>query len=521
MSALNLSATMMAADPAGLLTVADETVSVKEDNTLNGNVLAGTTSVSGPVTVTSFHLAGDSTTYITGHPVAIAGVGTLLINADGSYTFTPVANYNGSVPVATYTLTDGSHTDTSTLTITVTPVVDGFVDRSETANVFIDSGATHGSVLTGTTSVDGPVTLTSFSVAGNSTVFSAGQTSTLAGIGTLTVNHDGSYVFTPALHYTGPVPVITYNVTDGYSIVTSSLAINVVEHAPVAIHDSAIGSAGTPLTIAATTLMNNDSDPDGYALSLSSVQNATHGNVALVGSNVVFTPTEGYTGSASFDYTISDGHGGTSTTSVDLAFNSVNHAPTAVFDSATASADTPLTLTATTLISNDTDPDGDPLTLFSVQNANHGSIAMVGTNVVFTPTAGYTGAASFDYTISDGHGGMSTATVDLSVNPLNHAPLAVNDTASGTVNTSLTIAQTTLLSNDTDQNHDPLTISSVLDATHGTVALVDGNVVFTPTKDYVGDASFSYTVSDGHGGSSSASVSITIAADLLKAGAHH
>jgi hypothetical protein len=58
----------------------------------------------------------------------------------------------------------------------------------------------------------------------------------------------------------------------------------------------------------------------------------------------------------------------------------------------------------------------------------------------------------------------------------------------------------------------------VLDATHGTVALVGGNVVFTPTKDYVGDASFSYTISDGHGGTASASVSISIAADLLKAG---
>jgi hypothetical protein len=142
----------------------------------------------------------------------------------------------------------------------------------------------------------------------------------------------------------------------------------------------------------------------------------------------------------------------------------------------------------------------------------------VGSNVVFTPTAGYTGAASFNYTISDGHGGTSTTTVDLTVNGINHAPLAVADSTTGTANTPLTIASTTLLSNDTDPDGDPLSISSVLDATHGTVALVGGNVVFTPTKDYVGDASFSYTISDGHGGTASASVSISIAADLLKAG---
>jgi hypothetical protein len=106
----------------------------------------------------------------------------------------------------------------------------------------------------------------------------------------------------------------------------------------------------------------------------------------------------------------------------------------------------------------------------------------------------------------------------LTGNGINHAPLAVADSTTGTANTPLTIASTTLLSNDTDPDGDPLSISSVLDATHGTVALVGGNVVFTPTKDYVGDASFSDTISDGHGGTASASVSISIAADLLKAG---
>jgi len=140
---------------------------------------------------------------------------------------------------------------------------------------------------------------------------------------------------------------------------------------------------------------------------------------------------------------------------------------------------------------------------------------MVGSDVVFTPTTGYTGAASFSYTISDGHGGASTATVDVNVNA---APVAAADAVSGTANSPITIAPSTLLSNDSDPNGDPLTINSVLDATHGTVELVGGNVVFTPTKDYVGDASFSYTISDGHGGTASGSVSLTIAAELLKAG---
>ena len=231
----------------------------------------------------------------------------------------------------------------------------------------------------------------------------------------------------------------------------------------------------------------------------------------------VFVPDANYNGAVPVvTYTMTDGSNN-DTSTLTLSVTAVNDAPVAVQDTAITRADTPVTLTGTTLLINDSDVDGDPLTLFSVQSANHGSVTMSGSDVLFTPTAGYTGAASFDYTTSDGHGETSTTTVTVDVTG-NAAPIASKDAVSGTANSPLTIASTTLLSNDTDPNGDPLTISAVLDATHGTVALVDGSVVFTPTKDYVGDASFSYTISDGHGGTASASVSLTIAAELLKAG---
>ncbi|MFZ2307257.1 MAG: Calx-beta domain-containing protein, partial [Rhodoferax sp.] len=297
----------------------------------------------------------------------------------------------------------------------------GFSDLNEVVKVKEDSTLT-GSVLTGTTSSNGPISVVNFQIDGNTTIFKAGETATLAGVGTLLIDADGTFTFVPAANYNGAVPVVTYTMTDGSNNDTSTLSISVtpVNDAPVAVHDTASTMTGSPVTLPSTTLLINDSDVDG-----------------------------------------------------------------------------------------------DPLTLFSVQDANHGSVAMVGSDVVFTPTAGYTGAASFSYTISDGQGGTSTATVDVNVNA---APVAAADAVSGTANNPITIAPSTLLSNDSDPNGDPLTIDSVLDATHGTVALVGGNVVFTPTKDYVGDASFSYTISDGHGGTASGSVSVTIAADLLKAG---
>ncbi|WP_420795235.1 cadherin-like domain-containing protein, partial [Legionella moravica] len=85
-------------------------------------MLSGTSSVDGPVTVTGFNVAGDTTNYSAGQTAVIAGVGSLQINGDGTFSFIPVANYNGPVPEITYTMTDGSSGDTSTLTINVTPV---------------------------------------------------------------------------------------------------------------------------------------------------------------------------------------------------------------------------------------------------------------------------------------------------------------------------------------------------------------------------------------------------------------
>jgi VCBS repeat-containing protein len=426
---------------------------------------------------------------------------------NGSIVFTPTKDYSGAASF-NYTVSDG-HGGTSTATVGVT------VNASNHAPVAFNDAAS--------TAVDTPVTITSATLLGNDTDADGDPLSITsvqgATNGTVALV-GGNVVFTPTAKYSGPAS-FSYTISDGHGG-TSSASVSITvgtpaaaNHAPVAASDSGFSTdANHAVTIAGATLLGNDTDADGDILAIMSVQGTTNGTVSLSGNDVIFTPTKDYAGVAGFSYTVSDGHGGTSTAGVSLVVNSVNHAPTAVSDSATTSANSPITIA---VLSNDTDPDGNKLSITDLLGVSHGTASISGDSIVFVPAKDYVGDTSFSYTVSDGHGGTSTANVSVSVAPVNHAPTANSDAASTTANTPVSIA---VLSNDTDPDGDPLSITEVLGVSNGSVAINGGSVVFTPTKDYVGDASFSYTVSDGHGGTASGSVSITIAADLLKAGSN-
>ena len=223
---------------------------------------------SASLTVTQFVVAGI--TLNAGQTAPIPNVGLLTINANGSYTFVPAANYNGAVPVATYTILDGNGgTATATLTISIIPVNDAPVAVNDTGTTPEDTTLT-GNVLSNDTDVEGAtLTVTEFEV--GIATYTAGQTATIAGVGTLTINADGSYTFVPAANYNGPVPVATYTVSDGTLTDTATLTINVtpVNDAPVANDDTAILAEDTTLTVPATSgLLSNDSDIENASLTV-------------------------------------------------------------------------------------------------------------------------------------------------------------------------------------------------------------------------------------------------------------
>jgi hypothetical protein len=176
---------------------------------------------------------------------------------------------------------------------------------------------------------------------------------------------------------------------------------------------------GTPLTIPASSLLANDTDADGDALSVIAAGGATGGTVSLVDGNVVFTPEAEFTGSASFHYLVSDGTGmhalGRVVVEVTPDVSTDNRAPVAMADSLATEEGTQVMTTAADLLANDIDADGDALSLISVGDAFGGVVEMVDGQISFMPDPGVVGTATFSYTISDGNGGEATGLVTIDV----------------------------------------------------------------------------------------------------------
>jgi uncharacterized repeat protein (TIGR01451 family) len=177
-----------------------------------------------------------------------------------------------------------------------------------------------------------------------------------------------------------------------------------------------------------------------------------------------------------------------------------NRPPVAVNDTAGTPKNIPVTIP---VLKNDSDPDGDALTIVSVSPTN-GTANIVGTNVVFMPATNFIGTATVGYKISDGFGGTNSALITISVT--NRPPVAVNDTAGTPENVAVTIP---VLENDSDPDGDALTIVSV-SPTNGTANIAGTNVVFTPATNFIGTATFGYTITDGFGGTNSALINVVV-----------
>ncbi len=295
----------------------------------------------------------------------------------------------------------------------------------------------------------------------------------------------------------------TYTIDDGVAKSATATVSVLVNSLPIAGTDSPRCDEDASTVI---SVLANDSDPDGDTLSITHVTTPAHGTAQHnIDKTITYTPAADYNGSDSFSYTISDGNGGTATATVNVTVDPVNDPPLANDDSAVTNEDTVVTIV---VLGNDSDPDGDSLNVTSLADPAHGTAVINGDNsLTYTPAANFFGSDSFDYTISDRNGGTATATVSITVNPVNDAPIAVNDSAETKENTAVTVA---VLANDSDAEGDAMTVTAVSKPAHGTVALnADGTISYKPFFQFSGVDSFTYTVSDGKV-DSTASVNVTV-----------
>jgi hypothetical protein len=286
----------------------------------------------------------------------------------------------------------------------------------------------------------------------------------------------------------------------------------VVAGAPDAVDDAA--SVAEDSGANGVAVLVNDTDPDADTLTVTAVTQGAHGSVAVEGggTGVSYTPNANYNGPDSFTYTISDGNGGTDTANVSVTVTPAQDAPVAVADAANVSEDSGPNVIG--VLANDFDVDGDALSVSGVTQGANGVASSNGNSVSYTPNPNFFGNDSFTYTVTDGQGNFSVASVNVTVANVNDAPVANNDNYSMNQDGVLAPAAATgVLANDTDDDGDGLTAAYVAGngPHHGTVTVFpDGSFEYTPNPGFTGLDTFDYVADDGAVDSNLATVTVKV-----------
>ncbi|MBK9072584.1 MAG: tandem-95 repeat protein [Myxococcales bacterium] len=327
--------------------------------------------------------------------------------------------------------------------------------------------------------------------------------------GTAVVDINGDILYTPDPDYFGPDSLI-YMVEDiDGETSTATVAFDVanVDDVPVAVADAFNATEDDPaLTL---NVLGNDTDLVDTPISLG--LSAVVGGVATVNPDgtINFVLTENFAGTASFTYTITDGlNGSMASANVTIDVTAVNDAPTGVTDAAFGDVNATILID---VLANDSDIEGDGLSVTAVTDGTHGTV--VNNNdgtVTYTPDADFLGTDSFTYTVSDGNGGNTVVTVNIDVSAIDDVPGAVADAFTADEDQApLTLD---VLANDTSLEDLPISVG--VSAVVGGVATVnlDNTVNFVLAANFEGTASFTYTITDGNGSTSSANVTIDVTA---------
>ncbi len=357
---------------------------------------------------------------------------------------------------------------------------------------------------------------------------------------------NGTITYTPTKDFNG-ADSLTYQIKDSSGALsnkaTISLTVNAVNDAPVAVNDSFTLNEDTPLTISFASILKNDSDvEDGVNIQKITKDNIVfnnplNGKITITDTGIIYTPNKDFNGSDSLTYQIKDSSGALSNSAnINLTIKSVNDAPVAASDSFVTDEDTAITIKISDLLANDFDvEDGvniqnTTFDKFVFTNPGKGVIVKDAVNgtITYTPNKNYNGTDVIYYQIKDSSGALSNkAAINLAVNSVNDAPVAVNDSFTTNEDTSLTISFASILANDSDvedgANIKNLTKDNIIfnNPSNGTITITDTGIVYKPNKDYNGSDVITYQIKDSVGALSNvSSINLTIKAvnDIAVAG---
>ncbi|MEL4896703.1 Ig-like domain-containing protein, partial [Crocosphaera sp. Alani8] len=535
----------------------DDTETTSETAAVDGNVLDNDSDPNGDdLTVTEVNgEAGDVGTEIT-----LTSGALLTLNSDGSYNYDPNGVFDNleegqsDTDSFEYTVSDGQGgTDNATATITIEGVTENTppvaVDDTETTS---ETAAVDGNVLDNDSDPNGDdLTVTEV----NGEAGDVGTEITLTSGALLTLNSDGSYNYDPNGVFDNleegqsDTDSFEYTVSDGQGGTDNATATITIEGVtentpPVAVDDTETTSETAAVN---GDVLENDTDVDEDDLTVTEV----NGEAGDVGTEITlasgalltlnsdgsynYDPNgvfdnleEGQSDTDSFEYTVSDGQGGTDNATATITIEGVteNTPPVAVDDTETTSETAAVN---GDVLENDTDVDEDDLTVTEV----NGEAGDVGTEITLASGAlltlnsdgsynydpngvfdnleeGQSDTDSFEYTVSDGQGGTDNATATITIEGVTpETPPVANDNSFNTEeNTTVT---GNVLDNDTDANNDPLTAILDEEPSNGTLEFnEDGSFSYSPDEGFLGTDTFTYQANDGTEDSEIATVSIEV-----------
>ena len=338
--------------------------------------------------------------------------------------------------------------------------------------------------------------------------------------GTLTLNADGSFTYTPDADFFG-TDTFTYIATSGSqlgNIAMVTITVNPTDDGATAVADAYETNEDTTLTVnAANGVLKNDLNPDGGPLTAELVTSPAFGALTFnADGSFVYIPNNHFHGTVTFTYRVTDGTTASDPVTVTITVNSVNDVPVAVPNSYTVNEDTTLTVpVGTGLLSNDQEADGDTLTAIVATNPSHGTLTLnANGSFTYVPAANYFGTDTFTYRAKDPSGALSAAvTVTITITGVADAPTAGNDSV--TVANDGTTHSINVLTNDSSlpDGEQTITIDSVTAGNKGGTVTISSDglkIDYKPAANFTGTETFTYTIKDTDGLTKTATVTVTV-----------